>query len=143
MDHAINLVLYSFENAAPGEIFVRKAPASTIGNLAKAITELMGVPNHEIQIIGIRHGEKACEALLSREEMATAEDLGDYYRILPDLRDLNYGKFVEEGEFKISESVEYTSENTTHLDIEGMKALLMKLPFMQAAINGKRNLSEV
>ena len=143
LEDAIDLVLYSFKNANPGEIFVRKAPAATIEMLAKAITELMGVPNQEIQVIGSRHGEKVCEVLLSREEMAAAEDLGDYYRIPPDLRDLNYGKFVEEGEFEISKAVEYTSDNTTRLDVEGMKASLLKLSLIQAAIDGKRDLPEV
>ena len=103
----------------------------------------MGVPTHKIQVIGIRHGEKVYETLLSREEMAMTEDLGNYYRIPPDLRDLNYRKFVEEGEFKTSETVEYTSDNTTSLDVESMKALLLKLPLMQAAINTEPNLPEI
>jgi UDP-glucose 4-epimerase len=137
LDDAVDLVLYAFQNAKPGEIFVQKAPASTIETLAKAVTELAGVPNHEIRVIGTRHGEKLYEALLSREEMVAAEDLGGYYRVPPDLRDLNYGKFVEQGEVKISESVDYNSHNTTRLDLAGMKTLLLKLPFMQAISRGE------
>ncbi|OGO29011.1 MAG: UDP-glucose 4-epimerase [Chloroflexi bacterium RBG_16_52_11] len=136
LDDAVDLVLYAFEHAKPGDIFVQKAPAATIETLAKALTELMGVPNHEIRVIGTRHGEKLYEALLSREEMVAAQDLGGYYRVPPDLRDLNYGKFVEQGEIRISEAVDYNSHNTTRLDVEGMKALLMKLSFMQAISRG-------
>jgi UDP-N-acetylglucosamine 4,6-dehydratase/5-epimerase len=142
LDDAVDLVLYAFEHGSPGEIIVQKAPAATIETLAKAVTVLMGVPNHEIRIIGTRHGEKLYEALLSREEMVAAEDLGGYYRIPPDLRDLNYGKFVEHGEIKISEAVDYNSHNTIRLDVEGMKALLLKLPFMQAITRGEYALPE-
>lgn len=137
LDDAVDLVLYAFEHGKPGDIFVQKAPAATMETLAKALTELMGVPKHEIRIIGTRHGEKLYEALLSREEIVAAQDLGGYYRIPPDLRDLNYGKFVEQGEIKISEAVDYNSHNTTRLDVEGMKALLMKLSFMQAITRGE------
>ena len=137
LDDAVNLVLYAFEHGNPGEIFVQKAPAATIETLAKALTALMGVPNHEIRIIGTRHGEKLYEALLSREEMVAAQDLGEYYRLPPDLRDLNYGKFVEHGEVRISEAVDYNSHNTTRLDVAGMSALLMNLPFVQAITRGQ------
>ena len=137
LDDAVNLVQYAFEHGRPGDIFVQKAPAATIETLAHALTDLMGVPSHEVRIIGTRHGEKLYEALLSREEMVAAEDLGGYYRIPPDLRDLNYGKFVEQGEIRISEAVDYNSHNTTRLDVEGMKALLMKLSFMQAIMRGE------
>ena len=137
LDDAVDLVLYAFEHANPGEIFVQKAPAATIETLAKALTKLLGVPEHPINIIGTRHGEKLFEVLLSREEVVAAQDLGGYYRVPPDLRDLNYGKFVEQGEVKISEAVEYNSHNTTRLDLEGMQALLMKLRFMQAIIRGE------
>lgn len=136
LDDAVDLVLYAFEHGKPGEIFVQKAPAATIENLAKALTELLGVPQHPINIIGTRHGEKLFEVLLSREEMVAAKDLEGYYRVPPDLRDLNYGKFVEQGEVKISEAVEYNSHNTTRLSVDGMKALLMKLRFMQATVRG-------
>lgn len=106
LDDAVDLVLYAFEHGQPGEVFVQKAPAATIEVLTKALTALMGKPGHEVRVIGTRHGEKLYEALLSREEMVAAEDLGGYYRVPPDLRDLNYGKFVEEGEVKISEATD-------------------------------------
>lgn len=137
LDDAVDLVLYAFENGNPGEIFVQKAPAATIETLASALTALLGKPDHQIDIIGTRHGEKLFEALLSREEMVAAKDLGDYYRVPPDLRDLNYSKYFEQGELAISEATEYTSHNTTRLDVEGMKALLMKLRFMQAIVRGE------
>lgn len=137
LDDAVDLVLYAFEHGNPGEIFVQKAPAATIETLAKALTGLLGVSNHEIRIIGTRHGEKLYEALLSREEMVAAQDLGGYYRIPPDLRDLNYGKFVEQGEVRISEAVDYNSHNTTRLDVEEMKALLRKLTFVNALERGE------
>ena len=136
LDDAVDLVLYAFEHGQPGEIFVQKAPAATIETLAHALTGLLGKPNHEVRIIGTRHGEKLYEALLSREEMVAAEDLGDYYRVPPDLRDLNYGKFVEQGETKISEATDYNSHNTERLDVSGMQSLLMKLRLMQAAVRG-------
>lgn len=138
LDDAVDLVIYAFEHGSPGEIFVQKAPAATIEVLAEALTDLLGEPTHPVQVIGTRHGEKLFEVLLSREEMAAAQDLGDYYRIPPDLRDLNYGKFVDQGEVRISEAVEYSSHNTRRLDVSGMQALLMKLRFMQAIVNGER-----
>jgi len=137
LDDAVDLVLYAFEHGQPGEIFVQKAPAATIEVLAKALTDLVGKPEHEVLVIGTRHGEKLYEALLSREEMVAAEDLGGYYRVPPDLRDLNYGKFVEQGEVKISEATDYNSHNTERLDMAGMQALLMKLRFMQAITRGE------
>lgn len=137
LDDAVDLVLYAFENGTPGDIFVQKAPAATIQTLATALTELLGVVDHPVHTIGTRHGEKLFEALLSREEMAAAEDLGDYFRIPPDLRDLNYGKFVEVGEIRISQAADYNSHNTTRLDVAGMRKLLMKLRFMQAIVRGE------
>jgi UDP-N-acetylglucosamine 4,6-dehydratase len=137
LDDAVDLVLYAFEHGQSGEIFVQKAPAATIEVLAKALTALVGNPDHEMRVIGTRHGEKLYEALLSREEMVAAEDLGGYYRVPPDLRDLNYGKFVEQGEIKISEATDYNSHNTERLDVSGMQALLMKLRFMQAIARGE------
>lgn len=137
LDDAVGLVLYAFEHGKPGDIFVQKAPAATIETLAHALTGLMGVPEHEVHIIGTRHGEKLYEALLSREEMVAAKDLGGYFRVPPDLRDLNYGKFVEQGETKITEAVDYNSHNTTRLDVAGMQALLMKLRFMQGIVRGE------
>ena len=137
LDDAVDLVLYAFEHGNSGEIFVQKAPAATIETLAKALTGLLGVPYHPIHTIGTRHGEKLFEVLLSREEMVAAQDLGDYYRVPPDLRDLNYGKFVETGELGISEAVDYNSHNTLRLDVQGMQRLLMKLKFMQATVRGE------
>jgi UDP-glucose 4-epimerase len=137
LDDAVDLVLYAFEHGKPGEIFVQKAPAATIDVLTQALTGLLGKPKHEVRVIGTRHGEKLYEALLSREEMAAAQDLGGYYCVPPDLRDLNYGKFVEQGEVRISEAVDYNSHNTTRLDVAGMQALLMKVRFMQATLRGE------
>lgn len=137
LDDAVDLVLYAFEHGNPGEIFVQKAPAATVKILAEALTDLLGVPEHSIDIIGTRHGEKLFEVLLSREEMVAAEDLGGYYRVPPDLRDLNYGKFVDQGEVEISQAVEYSSHNTVQLDVKGMQELLMKLRFMRATVRGE------
>ena len=137
LDDAVSLVLYAFEHGQAGDIFVQKSPAATISTLTKALTNLLGAPDHEISVIGTRHGEKLFEALLSREEMVAAQDLGGYFRVPPDLRDQNYGKFTDQGEKKISEAVDYNSHNTMRLDIDGMKALLMKLDFMQAVVRGE------
>lgn len=137
LDDAVDLVLYAFEHGEPGEIYVQKAPAATIETLAHALTDLMGVPEHVVRVIGTRHGEKLFEALLSREEMVAAENLDGYYRVPPDLRDLNYGKYVEQGEQKISDAVDYNSHNTTRLDKAGMQQLLMKLDFIQAIVKGE------
>lgn len=137
LEDAVDLVLYAFEHGKSGDIFVQKAPAATIETLARALTDLMGVPEHPVNIIGTRHGEKIFEALLSREEMVAAEDLGGYYKVPPDLRDLNYGKFVEQGEVEISTAEDYNSHNTDRLDLEGMQQLLMKLRFMQAIVRGE------
>jgi len=137
LEDAVDLVLYAFEHGNNGDIFVQKAPAATIEVLTQALLELMGKPDHEINVIGTRHGEKLYEALLSREERVAAEDLGGYYRVPPDLRDLNYGKYIEQGEVRISQAEDYNSHNTTRLDVAGMKALLLKLPFMQAIARGE------
>ncbi len=137
LDDAVDLVLYAFQHGNPGEIYVQKAPAATIETLCKAMVDVMRVPSHEIRVIGTRHGEKLFEVLLSREEMAASRDLGGYFCVPPDLRDLNYGKFVEQGEIRISEATDYNSHNTTRLDVAGMKALLLKLSFMQAIARGE------
>lgn len=137
LDDAVDLVLFAFTNGRPGDIFVQKAPAATLITLTEALRDLLGVPEHPCQVIGTRHGEKLFEALLSREEMTAAEDLGDYYRVPPDMRDLNYGKFVEEGDLTISEAVDYNSHNTERLDVEGMKKLLMKLSFIRSLVAGE------
>jgi UDP-glucose 4-epimerase len=131
LEDAVNLVFFAFEHGKAGDIFVQKAPAATMATVAKALTEVLGKPDQEVCVIGTRHGEKLFEVLLSREERASANDLGDYFRIPPDLRDLNYGKFVEQGEVKISETADYNSHNTKRLDALGMKDLLQRLPFIQ------------
>lgn len=134
---AVDLVLYAFQNGGNGDIFVQKSPAATIGVLAEAMVKTLNRPNHPLQVIGTRHGEKLYETLLSREEMAAAVDQGDYYRIPPDLRDLNYAKYVEEGETTISVSEDYNSHNTTRLDVEGMGELLLRLDFMRDLVAGR------
>jgi UDP-N-acetylglucosamine 4,6-dehydratase/5-epimerase len=137
LDDAVELVLYAFKHGSNGDIYVQKAPAATVQVLTQALLELMQRPDHEVRQIGTRHGEKLYEALLSREEMAGAEDLGAYYRVPPDGRDLNYAKFVEQGEPRISLADEYHSHNTERLDVAGMKRLLMKLDFMQRVTRGE------
>jgi UDP-glucose 4-epimerase len=137
LEDAVDLVLYAFEHGRNGDLFVQKAPAATIETLVEAMLSIMEKPKHAVNVIGTRHGEKLYETLLSREEMAAAEDLGNYYRVPPDLRDLNYGKFVEEGEQKISKLDDYNSHNTERLDKDGMKRLLMKLDFVRAIVDGE------
>lgn len=134
---AVDLVLYAFKNGNNGDLFVQKAPAATVQTLAQALTGLMGRPEHTINVIGTRHGEKLYEALLSREEMVCAQDMGDYFRVPPDLRDLNYAKYVEQGQPNISEAQDYNSHNTERLDVEGMQNLLRKLDFMRAIERGE------
>ncbi|NMM13767.1 MAG: polysaccharide biosynthesis protein [Rhodoferax sp.] len=131
---SVDLVLYAFEHARPGDIFVQKAPASTVGDLAQAMKELLRAAS-DIKIIGTRHGEKLYESLVSREEMARAEDLGGYYRIPADSRDLNYDKYFVEGETKISEIEDYTSHNTHRLNISQVKDTLMKLDMIREAVH--------
>ena len=136
LDDAVDLVLFAFQNGQQGELFVQKAPAATIKTLAIALAQLMGTPDHQIKVIGTRHGEKLYEALMTREEMAVASDLGRYYRISPDLRDLNYTKYEREGETIISEAQDYNSHNTERLDLEGTKAILMRLRTIRAILDG-------
>lgn len=127
---AVDLVLFAFDNGQQGDTFVQKAPAATILTLAKALKKIFNADN-EIRIIGTRHGEKKHEALLSREEFAKTEDLGGYYRIAADNRDLNYAKFFEVGEQLLSQEQDYTSANTEQLDVDGMADLLLKLDFIK------------
>lgn len=134
LEESVDLVLYAFENALPGDIFIQKAPASTVGDLAQAMKELLCADN-ELKIIGTRHGEKLYESLISREEMARSEDLGDYYRIPADSRDLNYAKYFVEGEVEVSSIDDYTSHNTLRLDVEGVKQTLLKLDIIREAVN--------
>jgi UDP-N-acetylglucosamine 4,6-dehydratase len=139
---AVDLVLYAFEHGHNGDIFVQKAPAATIETLAHALLSLLERAGHRIDVIGTRHGEKLFETLLSREEMAAAIDHGQYFRIPPDLRDLNYGKFVEEGERSITACEDYNSHNTERLDVEGMRRMLLKLEFIQALLRGENTTAE-
>jgi UDP-glucose 4-epimerase len=137
LDDAVDLVLYAFRHGSNGDIFVQKAPAATIAILVDAMRDIAGRPGHEVRVIGTRHGEKLYEVLLSREEMASAEDRGEYFRVPPDLRDMNYSKFVEEGEARISQSEDYNSHNTRRLDVAEMKALLLQLEFIRAFVDGR------
>ena len=130
MDGAIDLVLYAFKHARQGDMFVKKSPACTIGDLAHAIKELFKAKN-EIKIIGTRHGEKLYETLLTREEMAKAEDCGEYFRISADTRDLNYNKFFIEGEPEVSAQEDYNSHNTRRLNIEEIREMLLKIDYIQ------------
>lgn len=142
LEDAVDLVLYAFEHGTNGDIFVQKAPAATVETLVSALLSIMKKPEHQVDIIGTRHGEKLYETLLSREEMAAAEDRGGYFRVPPDLRDLNYGKFVEHGEKKISNCDDYNSHNTQRLDVAAMQQLLMKLDFVQAIARGENAIAE-
>jgi len=134
LEEAVDLVLYAFENGQNGDLFVQKAPAATIDVLARSVLELLGKDGHPIKVIGTRHGEKLYEALLSREEMAIAEDRGTYYRVPPDNRDLNYAQFVEEGEKEITEAHDFNSHNTQRLTQAEMTDILRRLPYMQSAL---------
>ena len=139
LDDAVDLVLYAFDNAIQGDIFVQKAPASTIWDLANAVKELFN-SNSEIKIIGTRHGEKLYETLLTREELVKAEDCGDYYRIVPDDRDLNYNKYFTEGEKQIADIEDYNSHNTQRLTIKEIKDKLLKLNYIQQELSGRGNM---
>lgn len=134
LEDSVDLVLYAFSHARQGDIFVQKAPASTVADLAQALQEIFG-KNDTIRVIGTRHGEKLYESLISREEMAHAKDLGGYYRIPADNRDLNYAKYFSEGEETISQQDDYTSHNTERLTVEQVKTLLLKLDFIKEELN--------
>lgn len=134
LDDSVELVLHAFQHGKQGDIFIQKAPASTVGDLAIALKELFSKEN-EIRVIGTRHGEKLYESLVSREEMAKAEDMGGYFRIPADNRDLNYNKYFIEGETKISELDDYTSHNTQRLTIEQVKEVLLNLAYVKEQIN--------
>ncbi len=131
LDDAVDLVIHAFDHGVNGDIFVQKAPAATIDVLTKAVLEIMSKPNHQVNVIGTRHGEKLYEALCSREEMFVAQDQGNYYRIPADNRDLNYSKYFEKGESDLSVVEDYNSHNTDRLDVAGMKELLRKLEFIR------------
>lgn len=134
---AVDLVLYAFENGENGDLFVQKAPAATIATLAASVLEIVGRPAHPTKTIGTRHGEKLFETLLSREEMAVAEDRGGYFRVPPDNRDLNYSAFVEEGERSISEAKDFNSDNTTQLDQSALTRILSSLQYVQDHLAGR------
>lgn len=142
LDDAVDLVLYAFQHGNNGDIFVQKAPAATVEVLAHAILGLMKKPGHPVSIIGTRHGEKLFETLLSREERAVADDLGRYYRIPPDGRDLNYEKFVEHGEDRTRADDDYNSHNTERLTLDGMTQLLLQLDFMRLVASGQHARAE-
>jgi len=131
LDQAVELVLFAFENGRSGDVFVQKAPAATVGLLAKTLTEVLGHPEHKISVIGTRHGEKLYEALLTREEMVSAEDMGDYYRIPADIRDLNYSQYFEDGEEVVTQANEYHSHNTQQLSGKELEKLLLNLHEIQ------------
>jgi UDP-glucose 4-epimerase len=134
LEEAVELVLFAFENGNPGDLFVNKAPAGTIGDLAQALKEIFNADN-KVKIIGTRHGEKLYETLCTKEEMIKAEDMGEFYRIPSDNRDLNYAKYFSEGEEDLLEVEDYNSHNTNQCDIEGMKILLKGLPMIQQELN--------
>jgi UDP-N-acetylglucosamine 4,6-dehydratase/5-epimerase len=137
LEEAVDLVSFAFQNGKTGDIFIQKAPAATLRTVAEALLQVLGKPDYRIEVIGTRHGEKKFETLLSREERAAAEDMGRYFRVPPDLRDLNYGKFVDEGEPRISQFDDYNSNNTDRLDVEQMGAALVKLRFIQRLLAGE------
>ncbi len=137
LEDAVELVLYAFENGSNGDIFVQKAPSATIKTLANAIKKILGKENHPIEVIGTRHGEKLYETLLSREEMISASDLGEYYRIPPDSRDLNYEMYIDHGQKILDEIKDYNSHNTTVLDEKEMHNMLTKLPLIQKILSIK------
>jgi UDP-glucose 4-epimerase len=134
LEQSVDLVLYAFQHGRSGDIFVQKAPACTLGDLAQALYELFECKN-ETRIIGTRHGEKLYESLVSREEMSRSEDLGSYYRIPSDARDLNYDKYFVEGSTEVSEFDDYTSHNTTRLNVVQVKELLLSLDSVREAMN--------
>ncbi|MNV59932.1 UDP-glucose 4-epimerase [compost metagenome] len=135
LEDAVDLVLFAFEHGNPGDLFVNKAPAGTIGDLAQALKELCKADN-EIKIIGTRHGEKLYETLCTREEMLKAEDMGEFYRVPADNRDLNYAQYFSEGETDISKIEDYHSHNTEQLGVEGMKKLISNLPLIKKEVFG-------
>lgn len=134
LDQAVDLVLFAFKHGSGGDIFVQKAPAATVELLANTMKKIFKKPDHEVKIIGTRHGEKLYETLLTKEEMVKAIDMGEYYRIPADSRDLNYDKFFEEGEQVITESSEYHSHNTHRLDEDELTRLLVNLKEIQSSL---------
>lgn len=145
LDDSVDLVLHAFTHGKNGDIFVQKSPAATVETVAKAILAIMKKTGHPIRVIGTRHGEKLHEALLGREEMARADDMGRYYRVAPDGRDLNYTKFFEVGEKQLTKAIrreDYNSANTRQLNVEDTKRLILKTGFIQKVLRGKHPLAE-
>ena len=134
LKYSVDLVHYAFDNAEQGDLFIKKAPASTIENLVKALKELFNVPDHPVDVIGWRHAEKLYETLASAQELAHSQDMGDYYRIMLDMRDLNYKPYFTEGERETKQHTDYHSHNTEHLDVAGVKNLLLTLPEILAEL---------
>jgi UDP-N-acetylglucosamine 4,6-dehydratase/5-epimerase len=142
LDDAVDLVFYAFKHGRNGDIFVQKAPAATIEDLVRALLLVMKKQDHKVTVIGPRHGEKLFETLLSREEMATAQDCGNYFRIIAEGRDLNYGKFVEQGEQKIADCEDYNSHNTERLDVAGIQSMLMELDYIRGIVRGEQSVGK-
>lgn len=136
LENAVDLVIYAFINGKSGEIFVQKAPSASIDILVQALKEIFNKPNNKVVDIGIRHGEKLYETLITKEEMIRAKELKNYFKILPDLRDLNYKKYFEEGIVTLDSYEDYNSNNTRNLKLKELKLLLLTIPFVQKAING-------
>jgi UDP-glucose 4-epimerase len=137
LNDAVNLVLYAFKYGGAGEIFVQKSPAATIETLTKALIELFELKNKKIHTIGTRHGEKKHETLLSREEMSVAQNEKSYFRVQPDFRSLDYEKYIEKGNSNLSSAQDFSSDNTTRLDVDSTKKILLKLPFILSLIAKK------
>lgn len=137
LNDAVDLVIYAFTNGENGDIFVQKAPASTVGDIARGIVELLDKPDHEIKVIGTRHGEKLYEALLTREERAVSIDHGDYFRVPADTRDLNYGKYFDQGNIDMETLVDYNSHNTNRLDLAGTKKVLLRVDTLRKIVEQK------
>lgn len=135
LDEAVDLVLFAFSNANRGDVFIQKSPAATVGNLARALMQMLG-RDSGVRVIGTRHGEKRYETLVSREEMARAEQLTGYFRVPADGRDLNYGRYLYEGSLVVSESTEYNSDNTTRLDVDSIVSILNSAPYLKNIITG-------
>ena len=137
LDEAVELVLFAFQNGRPGDLFIQKAPASTIGDLARAVQELFG--DTGVKIIGTRHGEKLYETLMTREERLRAEDMGNYFRVMADSRDLNYDQFVVKGEVHTMADEAYTSHNTRRLDVEGTVKKLLTTDYVQDELQNREH----
>ena len=140
-EDSVDLVIFAFTHGVNGDIFVQKAPASTVGDIAAAVKDLLGKPDHPVICIGTRHGEKLYESLLSKEEMIRATDCGNYYRVPADDRDLNYANYFEKGDALVENQEDYNSHNTHQLDLEQTKQILLKLPSMRAIVNEEADLS--